>query len=288
MSHFVCMVLGAAPEEQLEPFSEHLECDEYSTGEVGSEEISRFMIYANEEAAKEGFKGQSFEELYAKYGNNWNGSRWKIGDSGILEDFSTYNPQSKWDWYEIGGRWRGYLKLRLGDRGLDNRGCKKGYTNQCYKKQVDWDGMIQDSKKQAEQEWDEVAALVGVDSFGKIRHPQFTWMQATEATTSREAARELYTSQEEVKAFEKTKHWGELVENMHYTRQEYVDTNAYNGITPYCCLYNGEWYEKGKMLMFGMSTASEEDEKNWSAEFYSKFIEPLDGNTLITIVDCHI
>lgn len=25
---------------------------------------------------------------------------------------STYNPQAKWDWYEIGGRWQGRLKIR--------------------------------------------------------------------------------------------------------------------------------------------------------------------------------
>lgn len=25
---------------------------------------------------------------------------------------STYNPQSKWDWYEVGGRWTGFLKMK--------------------------------------------------------------------------------------------------------------------------------------------------------------------------------
>ena len=29
---------------------------------------------------------------------------------------STYNPNSKWDWYSIGGRWNGMLKLKDGSR----------------------------------------------------------------------------------------------------------------------------------------------------------------------------
>ena len=35
-------------------------------------------------------------------------------DGNIL---STYNPNSKWDWYEVGGRWRGLLLLKPGIKG---------------------------------------------------------------------------------------------------------------------------------------------------------------------------
>lgn len=41
------------------------------------------------------------------------------GEEYIDEDgnlYSTYNPDSKWDWYSIGGRWSGLLNLKSGER----------------------------------------------------------------------------------------------------------------------------------------------------------------------------
>lgn len=36
---------------------------------------------------------------------------------GTGTDKSQYNPDSKWDWYSIGGRWTGYFKLKDGTEG---------------------------------------------------------------------------------------------------------------------------------------------------------------------------
>jgi hypothetical protein len=36
-----------------------------------------------------------------------------IGPNG--EVYSTYNPRSKWDWYEVGGRWTGIIKTKDGE-----------------------------------------------------------------------------------------------------------------------------------------------------------------------------
>jgi hypothetical protein len=38
-----------------------------------------------------------------------------INENGDV--LSTYNPFSKWDWYQIGGRWQGTLKLKDGSIG---------------------------------------------------------------------------------------------------------------------------------------------------------------------------
>ena len=37
-----------------------------------------------------------------------------IDDSGVAFHMSTYNPDSKWDWWVIGGRWAGMLPLKPG------------------------------------------------------------------------------------------------------------------------------------------------------------------------------
>ena len=39
-------------------------------------------------------------------------AKWKREDGMVAEDgsiLSTYNPKAKWDWYQVGGRWRGRI-----------------------------------------------------------------------------------------------------------------------------------------------------------------------------------
>ena len=43
----------------------------------------------------------------------------KYWDENMIDEegnlLSTYNPKSKWDWYEIGGRFSDMIKLKNGD-----------------------------------------------------------------------------------------------------------------------------------------------------------------------------
>lgn len=50
-------------------------------------------------------KNLTFEELYGKEGEDWNNNNWRKDNNEIWTNYSTYNPKSKWDWYEVGGRW---------------------------------------------------------------------------------------------------------------------------------------------------------------------------------------
>ena len=106
---------------------------------------------------------------------------------------SKYNPKSKWDWYEVGGRWCGGIPMKTNTK-LEIKSC-----NECMVSQIDMD---------------------------KISPPY-----------------------------------------------AYVDTN-------------GNWYERGKMGWFGISS-NDKDEKSWGDEF-KKFIKNQKKSTIVTLVDCHI
>jgi hypothetical protein len=121
MSHFTVLVIGNEPEELLEPFSEHIEVPK--TSEVSEDEKQSFIeTYTivkpdrsygiKDEAEAEKNKLLSFDELYDQYGEDWNDSAWKKDTNGIWCEFSTYNPNSKWDWYLLGGRWSGFFKVK--------------------------------------------------------------------------------------------------------------------------------------------------------------------------------
>ena len=76
---------------------------------------------------------------------------------------------------------------------------------------------------------------------------------------------------------------GEKVNSAQIKDVDFENTKpTYAVITP-----NGLWHEAGRMLWWGLSTASEKDAKNWY-DNYSEFLASEDQNLFITIVDCHI
>ena len=115
MSHFAVMVIGKDPEKQLKPYDENIQMPPTCKEQVEQEEMVRFFThYSEEEQKKKGEQGtkiiftpEAFEEMYRKKGNNWNGNTWRKHTDGTWWEYSTYNPQSKWDWYQLGGRWSG-------------------------------------------------------------------------------------------------------------------------------------------------------------------------------------
>ena len=107
------------------------------------------LIYDNPEKWVEYFKQgfpdlwNSFEETYAKFGEDWNSNGWRKDENGVWAVYSTYNPDSKWDWYSTGGRWNNSIKTKDGQ--FVNM-CKFGeidfepYPDDCYEDGEDWLG----------------------------------------------------------------------------------------------------------------------------------------------------
>ena len=56
-----------------------------------------------------------FPELYKEKGDDWNGNTWHKDENGVWAEYSTYNPDSKWDWYTVGGRWANSIKTKDGE-----------------------------------------------------------------------------------------------------------------------------------------------------------------------------
>jgi hypothetical protein len=68
-----------------------------------------------------------------KLDKNMLGQRYEDGSGcgGTGRYFTTYNPNSKWDWYEIGGRWQGDLDPNY-ERIKDERNYKTCKCNVCH------------------------------------------------------------------------------------------------------------------------------------------------------------
>lgn len=140
MSHFTVMVFGDDPERQLAPFQENnmgdcpeeymefMDCTDEVKEEWENGNTERMFNAAGEHFApwdpdvhdyidnkrvpKEGYveKTVPFKEMYAnidQFAEDWFGYQKEDDEYGYW-----CNPNSKWDWYLLGGRWRGYFKVK--------------------------------------------------------------------------------------------------------------------------------------------------------------------------------
>lgn len=294
MSHFTVLVIGNEPEELLEPFSEHIEVPK--TSEVSEDEKQSFIeAYTivkpdrsygiKDEAEAEKNKLLSFDELYDQYGEDWNDSAWKKDANGIWCEFSTYNPNSKWDWYQLGGRWAGFFKVKkgadsiVGERSLMGRILKAGYADQLLKKDVDFEGMRADAVLLAAERFDSFHYILD----GRELIPMSKFLEKYPENVDQ--AREEYFEQETVKDLNKAGYHFNIAEFI-VPREEFLRKAELSAFSTFAFLNEKGWCERGNMGWWGIVT-NEKDDEQWIIEF-NKMLDELPDDTLLSLYDCHI
>ena len=117
MSHYAVLVVGENPEKQLEPYCEDIIVPKYEVGIVSDEEKKGMRDYYHSQKPDGGFDKLDFDKLYYFFGKSWNRNRWNKNLDGQWVEYSQYNENSKWDWYVLGGRFSGMIKLKDGAKG---------------------------------------------------------------------------------------------------------------------------------------------------------------------------
>lgn len=74
---------------------------------------------------------------------------------------------------------------------------------------------------------------------------------------------------------------GKQVNRAYVSEVDWEDTIPFAFITP-----NGKWHETGKMGWWAM-VSDEKENSDWETEF-KEFVDKLDGDTMVTVIDCHI
>ena len=118
MSHFATIVLlevdgnkipsraviQSMVDEVMEPFSEHLEVEQYREY-MSDEDIQNMAEHYKIDLSAKDARQQIIEKIH-----DWHGGEGDYDeDEGRYFYWTTYNQKSKWDWYVIGGRWTGRL-----------------------------------------------------------------------------------------------------------------------------------------------------------------------------------
>jgi hypothetical protein len=101
--HYLCLVVGADADEELTPFADYLKVDRYKEFLSETDVVSmaeHFHVLATD-----------LQTLALKM-PEWQRAEGGV-ESGRLFFWTTDNPQAKFDWYEEGGRFNGYLQLAV-------------------------------------------------------------------------------------------------------------------------------------------------------------------------------
>jgi hypothetical protein len=286
MSHFTVLVIGENPEDQLERYNESIETERYKKGEVSESEKEAFIeFYEKKDRAN---KEKTFEELYELYGEEWNGNSWALEDGEWFE-FSTYNPDSKWDLYQLGGCWSGFLKVKegvepvIGESGTFDNKPKEGYADEATKGEIDFDFMVKEALREAQEAYDTVYPFIKDTPLNR------TWEDVMADNTIGDHGEKVkfYHGQERVVAFKKAEMgWFSDVNNYNCTRDEFIRKYTICPYTTFAMVKDGKWFEKGQMGWFGTS-ANEMSQEEWD-NIIKETVEALPDDTLISLYDCHI
>lgn len=208
-------------------------------------------------------EGQGIEELLLPYMENCCGEPPRefmefFEDEDCEVDDETgrrgywQNPDAKWDWYEVGGRFHGKLRAARGARAMPER-LVGSYPDGRYDSARVGDcdfSPDEEARVAALGFWKHAVEGAGDGTPVSLRPPEFYLRRYGDAATFAEAESTFGT-------------WAV--------------------VTP-----DGEWHEQGAMGWWGLSSETDEEALDWVRGFRARFLDPADPDWTATVVDCHI
>lgn len=229
----------------------------------------------------------------ARYAKEYHGYDEHEGKFGYWE-----KPNAKWDWWVLGGRWRGFIPVKptvvpvVGRPGTFDNAAKPGHSDIVSIDQVDFDAIVSGMHERADKFWDEWLQLIRGKKFHAFEGPRsqainigllvvrkgaplpgeesraMPWAGVVPPQDSRSAWHDVWSD----------------VSKADFMRDH---IEAFNPIKTYATLDEMGWHEPGRMGWFGCSSATPETTKAHAASFIS-WVRDTPADARLAIVDCHI
>lgn len=259
MSHFTVGVIVRDPSELESVLARYNEQDEeYMEREVEWNKQDYIDYYRNEHPDTCLTDDAIWEAAQADYGPN------ACDDEHI---YTFYNPDARWDWWSIGGRWRYTLKvlknaehIKDEDMFIGKPRKQKGKYRWCDGakiKDIRWADMNRPTREQiqaAGRFWDVV-----VDGVTPREGEDYRFCYRKEYYINRYGTKENYI----------------MKEHTFYTH-DLLDGP------------NDIWYSMGDMGWFGLDAATRDSFEDYLQEFYEIIQRPEYQDYWFIVVDCHI
>lgn len=282
MSHFTTLVITETPEQVdavLQPYHEY-EC-------TGIEDEHVVFVDCHDEVVEAWNGSEDYQKTYKTI------ERFAADYYGYHEVVNgrigrRTNPNAKWDWWQIGGRWSGFFKPKAGTVGVKGEAGLMGSqrdpmgVDQARKKDIDFESMMKAAADNAAERYDEAAKIID----GRVWE---SWKACREKYADIDTARKNYNEQPAILDLREWK--GKGMEGFFFepdefqqTRDEYIHKAKCNSIGSFAVIKDGKWYERGNMGWWGCVS----DEKDTWEDDFIKILNEVPDDALLTMVDCHI
>lgn len=304
VSHYSCLVIGEDPAAMLAPFDENLEVEpyrEYQDGDPAGHWAYAQLLkdgaitaepgwHAYAQAHNSAYPGEHEEHLLAS-------------EDGRGYTLSTRNPRARWDWHELGGRWRGYFLLNRGglrypgsvlaagphwsDQHASTPRVTAGRADAARKGDIDFGGMRDEAEAEAVSVHARVrAALAGTPGlipFAVLRDELYPGDIAT--------ARKAYQCQPGVEALSAAglMPWDGEPAGVYFLDEPdpqgaYAQARRAKAAVPFALLTAEGWAERGRMGWWAIVT----DENGQYQQIATRVIEAAPEDALFSLYDLHI
>lgn len=303
MSHFSLVVcLGDLNDlgDALAPYDENKEVEPYRDYEDGEPKDYWLVdILRTENALNPDNATLTWGEVAAAHNARYPGDDPLLVDEGgrAYHD-STRNPDAKWDYWRIGGRWGGYFVVRPGresqvlkpKRGWDSPDVIMANTCDAGPKSaLDLDALREAKAEKARKTYAEFHALVAGTPEARP-WSEFVALADKLDDYSIDQARQEYHSQPRVEAINGTDfQWhDDAIATFQKPERLYVEFERARAVPGYALLtLDGKWMAPGRMGFWGVSSDTESDRIGyWEAA--NAYIESLPDTAWLVAVDCHI
>ncbi|HUS50552.1 MAG TPA: hypothetical protein VMZ91_10330 [Candidatus Paceibacterota bacterium] len=274
MSHFTLLVIGPENEEELEQIMEPFNELDLSQEEMRFDSRAEFNKKLTIEEAEEEYQkfkntglttAPTYENL-DNYMDKYNG--YSLNPEKTHYGYYS-NPNAKWDWYQVGGRWAGWFRVKTGKIGKQGHHRAKDFASITGEKvadleetqvdqvrigDIDFEGMYLDKRLEAENNWEK--------AFEKFP---------------------ISEDKEEEKRRRADRHFRYDIKKED-TKEKYIEKEC--SLSTFAVLKDKKWYENGEMGWWGF-VSDKKEEDIWDKEF-NNLIKNLSPDTMVTLVDCHI
>jgi hypothetical protein len=238
--------------------------------------LAREYVQNNREL-REKYQAYVDEGQYMRVFLDWNGGELgPNGDWGYM-----HNPNAKWDWFSVGGRWSGSLQLKDGCYGKNGQGglghpanSDPGRADIALAGDVDWEGILNDHETKRADGWDNWASFItqetSIEKYLAMprEDKKLVWEHLIEMNdTLTDEFQQAY--------------W--FTFDLEYQiREEYIGNRR--ALTFAFVDSEGKWSQRGQMGWWGYVS----DENPDYDEMFWQFVESLPAEQKVYVVDCHI
>ena len=238
--------------------------------------------YPTFEAFAEGWHSTKPDKVTCKYGH------WR-------------NPKAKWDWYQVGGRWRGFFPVKsgvalfVGKAGAGNNEATPEHSDVVRASDLDMPKIEAKTIERAAKFWDEwqswlAGTFVEKDPFSG---PRSMALRIGLLTVAQGPALSDHTQKAipwagKLPPEDSRSGWHDvarLIERDAFFA-DYLD--CFCVVRTFAALDNDGWHEAGEMGWFGCSSGTPDTFRQFAREFMPRFVKNAAPDDLLVLVDYHI